>query len=211
MGKSFLKIFLCGLFIALTVGCGNKNEEKQEEKLTINLNDNIYYIVDAEFNGRACGGYAFPVDPENVIAERWFSNYSGMKEVDKNELFSHSDINYDLEKEMVSLEEWNLLTGPSRGVKDFESGYIEHHFYFSFWYVKLVKDAAGNSFKENDKYYKLATDLEKDIFGFKTQARSIIVSRNGYHLKGTCEQPARDVLLLDENVCSEYNLECGRW
>lgn len=211
MGKSLAKIFLCGLLVCLVSGCGKKSQEDQIEQQKINLNDNIYYVVDVELNSRECGGYAYPVDAEEIIASRWFTSYSGMKEVDKNELFSHSDVNYDNEKERISLEEWTTLTAPTSGVKDFESGYIEHHFYFSYWYINLLKDAAGNKFKEGDKYYQLATDIESEVFSFKTQARSIIVSRDGYHLKGTCKSPAYDILLLDEKVCDEYNLNCDRW
>lgn len=210
MGKSLVKIFLCGLLFMLVVGCG-KNEEQQEEKPSINLNDNIYYAIDKEIEGRACGGFAYPVNAEEVIAERWFSSYSGMKEVDKNELFSHSEIDYDTEMESISLEEWNLLSAPQRGIKDFESGFIEHQFYYSYSFIKLLKDASGSEFKTDDAYYKVATELNNEVYSFKTQIRSIIVSRNGYHLKGTCNSNAYDVLLLDENVCDEYNLDCGRW
>lgn len=210
MGKSFVKVFLCGLLFIMIVGCG-KIEEQEEEKPSINLNDDIYYAIIKENEGMACGGFAYPVNAEEVIAERWFSSYSGMKEVDKNELFSHSEIDYDMEMESISLEEWNLLSAPERGVKDFESGFVEHQFYYSYSYIALLKDSFGTEFKTDDEYYKIATEINNEVYAFKTQIRSIIVSRNGYHLKGTCSSNAFDVLLLDENVCEEYNLDCGRW
>lgn len=211
MGKSLVKVFLCGILFMLIVGCGKKEEQQEEDKPAINLNDKIYYAIDTELEGRSCGGFAYPVDAEDIIAERWFSNTSGMKEVDKSELFSHSDINYDIEKEYISLEEWNLLTVPERGVKDFESGFIEHQFYYSYSFIKLLKDASGSNFKDSDDYYKIATEIDSDIFSFRTQIRTILVSRGAYHLKGTCPKGAVDVLLLDEKVCDEYNLDCGRW
>ena len=208
--KKILMLFICMSFIILLSGCVKEKEKIEDKKPVINLNDKIYYIAEYELNGKDCGGYAFPANVNDIINARWISSYNGMKEVDKIELFSHSDIEYDKELEAIAKEEWNTLKEPSRGVSQFELGYADHQFYLGYTYIKLVKDVEGNKFKENDKYYDIAQEIQEEIFAFKTKARTIISSRDGYHLKGTCGK-ATEVKILDEKVCDEYKLDCGRW
>lgn len=224
MKKKLIGIALCFILSLVLTGCNEKkqvessNDNKGKVESTtnenaekINLNDNIYYYTDVEITDKNCGGFGFPTNAESILDERWFSSYNNLKYVDRMELYMHNDILYDEEKENEAKKEWDKLKKPSRGVAEFKSGYDKHELYFGYWYINLVKDEEGTEFSKGDAYYELSEKINNELTSFKEKAYSIITDRGGYRLNGTCGGPSIEILLLDEEVCDKYNLNCGRW
>lgn len=213
--KKIVVLFICISTIFCLTGCeeDKKDQEEQtkpnpEEK--INLNDNIYYYTDYKLTGNVCGGFGFPTNVDNIIDKQWISTYENLKSVDKMELFMHSDIEFDSEKENIAKNDWDKLEQPI-GVKDFIKGFENHTFFFEYWYINLIKDEDLEEFSENDKNYKWAQKINSEIESFNKKAYSIISDNDGYHYQGTCGSPLYIPLLLDEEACETYNLPCDRW
>lgn len=215
--KKIITVFICISIVFCLTGCKESKKEETKEDLSkqnqeekINLNDNIYYYVDYKLTGNTCGGFGFPTNVENVIDKEWISTYENLKSVDKMELFMHTDIVFDEEKENTAKKEWDKLEKP-RGVKEFIKGFENHTFYFEYWYINLVKDEDLRNFSEGDKYYEWSQKISSEIESFNKKAYSIISEKGGYHYQGTCGSPLYVPQLLDEEACEMYNLPCDRW
>lgn len=215
--KKIIMAFLCMNIAFYLTGCEETKQKdtqedssKQNQEEKINLNDNIYYYVDYKLTGNVCGGFGFPTNVDSIIDKKWISTYENLKSVDKMELFMHTDIVFDEEKENAAKKEWDKLEQP-RGVKDFIKGYENHTFYFEYWYINLIKDEDFKEFSEGDKYYDWANKISSEIESFNKKAYSIISEKDGYHYQGTCGAPLYVPELLDEKACEMYNLPCDRW
>ncbi len=206
MKKLFL-IVLCGLCFFGTTGCGNKEEQKEQESektpTKINLNDNLE--VFENWHVTLCGGQHFTTNAEEVfkngVTENTAFQYKTIgvgNEIDPGDWDKlKGQLTYDLEKEKAAEEKFNQITSNRFGVGKYVSSFKDHEFY-------TLEIVTSNKYDDVNQELK---EAEKQI----NQELSSIFYKDAYLKQGPCGYGYSIPVTLTEEMCQAYNLNCGRW
>ena len=174
----------------------------------INLNENIMVNVGIVFLNE----YYFATNVETVFA--------GMVNGNRVELFNFpisyeeiqnrmSQLTFDANKEQQAITALNsVINAPKQpGVGndyfDFEFNYNKHSFSFEFSYLSV-------DYQNSSKFANLSSGLENSKNNTYNSFMNAL--SGGYHIIiGGMGFGPPEPMLLDENLCIYYNLNCARW
>ena len=213
--KVFLIAFL-GVLLLGSTGCGtdfktNDNEAAKKEDNKINLNDNVEVIINTKSTGTPdCFFYMFTTNLEQIFPNAKIDTYNNYRsvpywigpsidaadfEITEEGITNNIDLlqfNSNQEKAIVNLFK-KYQDKTYNGLKNVEYNFENHRLTFSYNYLV---------FKNNN--YK----SEGEMLDSKVQ--QILV--DAIKFKGTCGGfDFEEDSTLTEQICDEYNLNCGRW
>lgn len=207
MKKKLLLLYVC--LFAFT-GCSEKENLENEER-KINLNDNIMVTLNTKSTGNAdCFFYMFvdnlqKIFPDVQIKKNDYYNYvsywSGSSsdtvsgEISNEELTNNiGKLNFDTDTEKKIIDLFKKYQKDSyTGIKNIEYVLDNHRLGFTYNYLIF-----------NDYDY----ELDSEIFDADVQDMLIDAVR----FNGPCGGfDYEEEVLLTEEICDNYNLNCGRW
>ena len=225
MKKKVLFLLLCSVLVFNLTGCDNDsnsnpnnnpnnnaaNTSNNQENSMINLNDNIEITINTKSTGTAnCFFYMFATNLQEVFPTAqikstnnyYYVSYWPGSESDGttgeiteeglNNNMNSLEFDNDQETALIGLFK-QYQNGTYTGMKDVEYSFENHRFSFSYNYLV---------FKNND-YTSDGTTANSIIQDALTNATKFNGPCGGFDVS--------DDAVLTENLCDEYNLNCGRW
>lgn len=182
-------------------GTGSNSSSSSSSNLIgntkINLNDNI--VVFQEYDTILCGFGIFATNLKEVFPN-WNGSYCPFNDYtcQANELTDDminaniNNIKWDTNKEANAKRVFENGASKTNGIKEFTYKVENHRYSYILQYLKVL----DGSFKTDGMV--LASDIKNAIKGAK-------------FFYGPCGSPMGYNEVLDEELCSEYHLNCGRW